>query len=922
MCSRLSREWILIASLCLGVCLGVACGDRRGASADPEAVVSAAANVDDSTLAGLLTVAGDGAPLVIVVDDQGWAAARDRLLASFEGETPAELKVLEGTQDGQGVVTALGRSIGFELGDTAWAGHDHTRPVVVSMIEPPFDGPPGAAIAQMSPFDGRHAPIRHQVVIPASDPTVLVQSLRAWAGPEATEVAALVQGMPGAVGLAFKREWPEQRFVALVPQGHHVRVVILDDGRGVTDPGTLRPRIDADVSGLAQTPALKHLVDAEAPLGVLVRPWRLRALGAWAGARDTNRAVDGIRPQSRAMGRAKGMSIAAVIEVLTPDTHAEFDDWSFAVRGGDDLRLTAVASLTPHGREIWRAGQSNTVVPLALKRDVAGEAFVNIDIAAMLAMAPAHELGEGPLSEFATAVQECGVLCPAFAMLRWPLSAVKTTAGPFGGTETIERATGLSAVHVALLSLDPQPQLAAAIIAPPGQPVGEIGELVGERLSKMLQVHAVTRGDSSVLLIGTGVDPRTVFDLSRDRADSAAADALASVVWSQGAPMPPGVRASKLSGTVRLADKAVVAEVVVGAGALEFKPDYGAVSWSSPQQSGPSSTEAECLRNGVDAMRKGLANLAYASDEQTAGVTKTALASLETPLQCARNDKALAPLAELMADMVAIAGAGELAQNLNFAAARRVLELRCNAGSPSAQACERLSQTPKGPVPAIPQEVFETKCLQSWNRGMPLTVSRDEVTVGGQVVDADVESIIEAVMAVTPIRSRLQGHGPMLGLVVDAALPMKRVVPVLEALAATKSTVGIAVVDAAGKSFQLDLPLDWRSKATVDWALDPAYEVPQRYAESRDDGQAEVRKGPAEFTIRLAASGMSVKAADGSSVPISSVMGLDDALDSMPRGQRARAADVALVVADDVVWSKVVDIVATSSCWARLVLTR
>lgn len=879
-------------------------------------LVNAAADVDDSTLVGLLTVAGQRAPFVLVVDDKGWASARDRLLASFAAGVPTEVKALGRIADGPGVVAALGRELGLELGEPKWEGHDASRPIVVSMMEPPFDGPPGAAIAQMSPFVDEHPPIRHQVVIPASDPAVLVGSLRAWAGADANEVPRLVEGLPGAVGLSFKREWPEQRFVALIPEGQHVRVVVLDEGRAVTDPGVLRSRLVADVSDWAQTPAVQQLVDAEAPLGVLVRPWQLRALGAWAGNRDIRRAIDDIDPDYRDVGRARGMSIAAVVEILTPDTHAELDDVSVAIEGGDDLKLTAVASLTPHGREVWRAGQSVSLAPLSLQHDVAAEAFINIDTGAMLAAAPAQALGEARLSEFAYAFQNCGFFCPAFAGLRWPLSAVSTAVGPLGGMEEVQRVSRLSAVQFVLLSLEPEPKGAVAIVAPPGQPAASLGELLGEEALRSLQVHGGMRGDSAVTLVGMGVDPRTVFELERGRSDFMASDALASFVWSEDQPVVSSLRPSKVSAELRLASKAVTAEVVVGGAAPDFRPDYTALRWPSPQVSGPSTTETDCLRDGVDAMRKALENLSAATDEEVGAVTAAAVASLDEPLRCARADQALAPMADNVADIVAVSGAAMLVRTLDFEAARRVLAQGCKDGGAAGLACERLTRAPRAAAPPILQRDFDKPCLDDWRKGLPLTVGSGEVTLGGQVVAADSAAIVEAIMDVTPIGNRVQGLGPTVELIVAADTPMRRLVPIVEALAATESTVKIAVLDKKGKRSRIPLSLAWASTLSVDWSLDPAYDTPP--ARPRDEDDA-TKMGSPEFTIHLDASGPSVERADGE--PMRGLLQLDDALaDRYPQREHVERP-VGLAVADDVAWRDVVDIATLFRCDARLVLT-
>ncbi|MEM6989848.1 MAG: hypothetical protein AAF721_05110 [Myxococcota bacterium] len=919
---RIAKKTTPLLAAILGLAIGCA-GDgetskNEPAKTDPAATEpSAAPSGDvDASVAALIAATGDGAPFVLVVDDKGWVAARDRLFERFEGPVPRELEELQSASDAPAVLAALAGRFDLELPAPNWEGRDASRPVVLSMMEAPFDGPAGAAIAQMSPLDRRHFPLRHQVVIPASDRAALMKSLRAWVGDKAKELPELVGGIDGAVGFSVKRQWPTQRFVALVPEENHVRVVVLDHAMGFDDPKQLRPWLEAPSDTLPDTPALRHLAGAKQPVGILMRPWQLRALGAALGMYEARRAIDTVSGAYRHAAMAKGTAIAAVIEVLTPDTHAEFDDWSFVVAGDEEnLRMTTVASLTPAGRKVWKAGGAKSVAPVGLKRDVAGDAFVSADLSAMIAAAEPHEVEVKRLSNLAEEVQQCGVFCPTFGLYRWPMAALATVSGLAEDDPSLKGLENMAGVHVALVPDGGDVKVAAAFVGRSFHAGGALRGFATEAIGSSLQLHDAVRDGVPVILAGLDVDPRTVFDVEKK---GAAAAELASFRWTTSGPMPPRIKPTALTGEMRFAEVALTAELVLGPGAVQFKPDYSGADWSSPVLSGPSSKEADCLVDGVRVMRRAFNAVVTVTEDQRAALATKMVAQLEEPLKCARGDVKLAPLADRLADMAAGIVAESLVDAVDFEAARKLLEARCEGGKKTGLACSRLATLTTHAAPKVAKRPALDRC-DEYGLGVPLSVTNSESTLSGTTLPTDAKGIADQLVRSSSLMMRRRSKVDSIDLVVDESTTMKQLGPVLTALASAKADAGVRVVREDDMLVRLGLPIESAKKVAVDWrqgASEEAWAADDEIPEEEPPpfgGSVAGKPGP-RHTIKLTAAGMSLVAPDGTSARVASVADLVTLVDALASSAGGIEMEIELRPDPDVLWSDVLDVLAATSC--------
>lgn len=910
--SRVKRLRVPGLSLVAAIGLSVGCGGDKesstGATAPAKAEVAAApapndtVSAGDGSLTGMIAAAGGDAAVVAVIDDEGWTAVRERATALVDaGSLPAALV----PQDGPGLIAMLAGSMDLEFDASSWKGRDAARPIVLSLYEPPVDGPPGVVLASMS-LMRQHPPVlRHQILVPATDSAALVKSIRSSLTGDIADAPALVDGLAGAVGLSSRARYRGRRFIALVPESGHVRVVVLE-AHGGADAAKLRKRIDVTPAPLPNTPALRHLAEAKHPVGYLARPWKVRALGVWSGMYEARRAVETVAADQRHIAMAKGTAIAAVAELLTPDDGAEFDDWSFVVAGdASDLRFTAVASLTPHGQKVWKAGTTKTTASLPLKTEVAGDVFVNLNVAAMVDAAGKHDLRDVGLSDLLQDFQMCGATCPTHLLFRSPMRSLATVLGVAGDLDGFENASVVSGLQLALVSKGSDLEVASALVGGSKATPAALREFAGVAFGRSASVYDVTRDGLPLTLVDTGADPREIFDTTKA---GTATDTFATMRWGGTGKLPAPLKPTAMTGQMRYAGAALTSELVVGPGAVAFNPDYAGATWTSPRSSAAPTKEEACLVEAVRTMQTGFDAVATVSgDVRGAAISKT-ITELVPNLQCAAADAKLAGSVETFGDMAYQVSAEILVGSLLFDDARRLLTSRCPAGAKS-RACERLATFATGAPPSIPTFEVEEDC-HDYGGGLVLTVTDKEVALGGTAIaDPDAKAVLEALLRASSVIERRGKGAASVDLVVDPTTPMKRVTPILEALAASNAGLAVRVKRADGGAARVKFALRWKPTTKVDWRLDASEEEWTAEDEIPEEESPEgVTPGttplPVTYPLKLDAKGMSVTAPGGSVAPVASI------------GQLVALAgrSLDLQVAEDVAWGEVLDVMVPTAC--------
>ncbi|MEM7155077.1 MAG: hypothetical protein AAF799_19680 [Myxococcota bacterium] len=639
-----------------------------------------------TTTETLVHAVGDGAPLVIVLHDQAWGETRERIPQFLSPPVIGAAGALVDAEDGADFVWGMTPRLELPqaLPRPQWEGRDTSRPIVVSAYEAPVDGPPGVATAGLVSLELAMPPMRHQVVVPATDRDALMASLEQWWSASSRPAPALVEGLPGAVGLELSPRAPFQSFVALVPEEEHVRMVVLHEGRGIRDAGELRSHLDVDEHPRVDTPAMRHALDERHAAAALVRPWRLRATGVWIGLYYMGQAADFVEAKDRPSIIAKGASIAATVDVATPDDLAEFDDWSVGVSSdAAGLQMTVVASLTPRGRELWGAFAANPGVVAPRRPDVDLALALAGDLAGTLERAQAHDLHGMRPGQLAEVFYDCGDTCPAFAALRWPMAAMKTLS-----PGVVADGFGVDALHLVVPSVDQTGGMAVAMTGAQ-LPASEVVEAVMRDMGGQGAFRSSSEpiGGRPALVVSQGVDPAAAFDLS---AEGAAPDALMSL-WMRGEGLGRALTQSNpVEARVRTAGPALTLEVVVGDREPSFAPDYSEAQWDPPMGSAPASRAATCLHSLALEFNQSVGAVVAFHPADRGAVARKHVAAMRNWVACAAKDPALGAAAKQLADTAAVLMARFLVSEREASTARAVLQSRCPDGGRDGAACQEL----------------------------------------------------------------------------------------------------------------------------------------------------------------------------------------------------------------------------------------
>ncbi|MCA9706511.1 MAG: hypothetical protein KDK70_11730, partial [Myxococcales bacterium] len=317
-----------------------------GAAAQAEA--ASAVPRDQTVLATVAALGHEGA-LVLVLRPQQWTAlhqALDAWLARLPDAEP--LRAIQRAKEAKDLPGMLATLAGLPPGPVALDGWDPTRPIVASVGEVPYDGVPGSVTPNLPLLDGWVPPVRHQVVVPASDPTTLVGSLAAVLQGRGEPWPALVSGREGARAVQLDGT----TVVALLPETGAVRAVIFQSAVMPDEAARLehmRSRLEAEPAEPTATPALSLLGQPDAVAAGWVRPWRLRPLSAWAGGVQVLRALATVSSAQRTPLMARGLQILLGTELLMTDEGSELDDLAMTLTVDDGVLRLRSASRTP-----WR----------------------------------------------------------------------------------------------------------------------------------------------------------------------------------------------------------------------------------------------------------------------------------------------------------------------------------------------------------------------------------------------------------------------------------------------------------------------------------------------------------------------------------------------------------------------------------------
>lgn len=897
------------------------CGKNGTDDADTPGAASAApvaAPLEATSTTELVALVGDRPVMTLVVRDEGWAPMKARMDAALP---LAEIdRSLEGmTSTPMGALMAVTELLDVEVeGPPPSSGRDTSRPIVVGLFDVPSSGPPGTTITTLASADSELPPLRHQVVIPATDAAALTRALQSWMGTGAQDMPTLVEGRAGAVGLRYHADEPGNA-VAIIPEGDRVRVVGLF-GASAVDDATLAGFLDTESAPLPDTPAVRLAVDTSYPVTSLTRPWRLRAFATWMGMYETHRAVATVALDQREAARLRGYSIAAVAEFLTPDEHAEFDDWAFAVRGNEDtLHATSVVSLTPTGQQIWKAGTAAPAQPLVVEDSGRGEAIVSADLNSMLAKAGTHTLPEGGMAEVVEAVRNCGPMCPMFFAQRWPVALAKTAT--FGGPTGAIPSETVSLQVAANVGTD-TPKAALAI-----QSKTDLEPMTKAFPDFFRDATVSKRGDDSVLMFNLGLDPKAVFDT-----DGGGPTPEPGTIGTLSIP-PAGPVHQPVRATLRYSDTALIGQMVIGKGEFESPPVVAGLSWASPLRDAAPADGDACLLDAVRGLRA-LGEVSRAVPDQRGQLYREAFDTIDKATQCADGKPTAASIGSL-AQTVRLVVARSMVANLELDGAKALLKEACGGANKATPACATQRELRDFSMPDVPKHNMAASCSSDpyfGGFGTPLVVADDKVLLSTKAHPKDEAALIEALVELTPNYARFEQSGPTVALIVPPATPFSEVVPLFSPLAAVNSNWH-AVVEIDGKLRPLSpLVRTWPSTATVDWKVDPSQRPHDLYEEPPPDDEEPppgeegrmgkprsglyAMKGPKrsrDLWIELNETDVVVTLSTGEKKTLTSIADIEKYVDLYPNG------DAVLMVSGSTPWSRLIEM-AVAACGMTLEL--
>lgn len=788
------------------------CGDKGSGQAAEDSTATQAPRVrGDATVLEAVEQLGDQGAVVAVLRPEKWSSVH-QALEPWRSKLPAEVQEALSIEDVPALLHLLGKELDVGLPSSAPPGWDPSRPIVASFGEVPYSGPPGSVTPKL-PVRSWLPPARHQVWIPAKDPSALVGALAATLGAKGEAWPRLVEGRDGAK--AFMTN--ERVAVALLPEDGAVRTVILQ-GVVLDDEHIeqLRPRLDATPAKPVSTPALSLLAQPDEAATMLVRTWRLRPLAAWSGATQVILAVATVANDQRSIAFSRGMQIVLDSELLMTDVGSEVDDVALSLRADEKVvRLHSVMSLTPEGRKIMDAATDDAGDAFPVKiEDAWLDAVVRIDARAALdAIEPPPYFAKtkGP-GEMAEAVMEGGAFATYYMGTRHGLGMVKLLEGfAKGESLPVSIDTLPTAVHLVWQGMSGEEPVGAAAIQ---WPKGGSTSLAATMSSMMpVKAHTVEREGAPVTLLGYGRDPKEILDGEK----TADVDALISarLSLSKLATMFPDEKeAALMHGEVlltwRAEGAALLGELALAPPDVELATAPISVrtrgGWDSPMGDPVDEEAGTCLLEAGRSVARGLRALSTVSSDQIGVVATKALAEAEPSLQCAAANDDTAEGAAGLRRMAMELTVEVMDRNHHFGAVHSLLQSQCEA-SKDDRICAMEKERAALPRPGLPEIDWPMECDPDW--GMPagdfmVRMDATATAVDGAVVsDADLAARLadtvkdwasrrsSAMFPDEPPPFDYDEPTPFVPvpetkavaeLSIDGAVPMSRVRPLLKAL--------------------------------------------------------------------------------------------------------------------------------------------
>ncbi len=777
------------------------------------------------TLAGLERL-GDGGALVVVLRPSRVAALRERaspVAAALPGELQAAVEAAGSPSAWPALALTLlgdmseeeGRPIGESAPPPALRGWDHARPVLLSLMEPPRVGPPGAVAAQLLDPGGSVGALRHQVLIPASDPQALASTLASLLDQRFTRESALTDdssivarwsvGASGWIAFTAEPDWIH------VYAGTHERA----PSGFLGDPRSMQSRaVSEPIHAPARTPAAVAMARGDAVAAALVRPPQLRALVSWHGALQMQAALASVTPQLRQRLTLRGLELVLRGELMMADAGAELDELALLVSvEGDELALRTVSSLTTHGATVLDAAVAGRGAAPALRDDVSAlvDVAVQLDAGAIAERVRDHPTfpKDQEAGELARAFAECGPGCSLYLSTRAPAA---TLAGVLRFTPQdpdlpLERALPRSLRGVLTGIDEGRPRGAIAAELPKAFAVDKLRALIesaSRRGGLELTLESEARGELQRLLLGVNVDPYAVFSRERDetlpegqlgraRVELASlrerpeARAAAAALGLEAPPPAASLRAA----TWRVG-RATVSELRLAlgespAGALEaprWAERLGRLTREEPASESPGEA---CLAEAAAALTSGLRERGRAEPARGVALMREAFAAAASGLTCAEQHESTRAASRGLRRAVVVPLVDELRRAWRHEEARELLSPHCEA-TEDELLCGQLRALKQLPEVALPRPV--TRC-ESLRRDEPLAETDHQllVTADGRVLldDVPVEGAALAAKLDAGLGSPLlDAPGGDIALAFAGEATLGQLAPTLEVLARSR----------------------------------------------------------------------------------------------------------------------------------------
>lgn len=746
---------LILVALSLSLALGCS---RGGGSNGPAAAPATA----DSEMAALLDTLGDRAPLVGVLDPRNWQTVHARLTPLAERLPAPAPAMFRGWATPEAAVGDLLRAALDLKTAPALSGLDLGRPIAFALFEASAHGPPGAAVASID-FN-RPQPLRHEFVLPATDAAALETSLKALFDQNAKPVA---HGWDvGILQVGIKRDGDRVRLAALMP----ATVDTVD--QLWRDPGEPSQR----------TPAFVELASPGAIGGILLRPWRLRTAWGQHGANQMAFAMSAASSDMRMPMFAQGLSIVLGGAGLMRAERPEFEDAVIRLLADDaGIALVGTHSITPLLQEALAGGKPGVV--FATKAPPLVESWQRVDWRGLLdGVGPRPAMAKVKrMRDFVRQWQECGLGCTSHTLTRVPFSSARGAIDLAPAEVKLALAHLPTAAQVAFLGMDGRvPTLAFAADVDKAFDTGLL-----RKSGAPVEVHLIPRGERAALLVGVGVDPRTVFD--HTQAASAKGMGYTRVDLSRLASTLPDLPApakqilaglgpitgdARHPGGGRALSWRLHLATVAKAQASAFTPRIGA-AFTSPITGYAASPGDRCLAAAVDGAAKVFDALASVAPDHRGAILAKGFGEMDSELACAAEHPSTRPAADglrrLFVQLAAVgAEGGQSATILPF------IEAQCAATKDAAICAEakRVAALPKLSVPKV-----RLHCAPAYGGGREVQITADGLFLDG---------------APTRLTALAALSEPVI-IAADAALSFGQVQPVLAAV--PKDTVQISVRD-------------------------------------------------------------------------------------------------------------------------------